>query len=218
MPRKIMREPVESRLRPLLPPDWNEVALDALGAFPRGLAFVQKQWDSGGQDARGMHVLGALAHYPALAKAFLTFNAHVAAGSALARRTRELAILRIAWLRRTEYEYVQHMVMAKGAGLTDAEIERVRQGADAAGWQGGEGEIVRAVDEIYKSGRVADETWRRLSLRFDIQQLLDLIFAVGCYDMLATVILSLDLPLEPGVPHLDDSVRARMFSDGVMRP
>jgi len=45
-----------------------------------------------------------------------------------------------------------------------------------------------------------------------------LIFVVGCYDMLATVILSLDLPLEPGVPSLDDSLRARMFANNARRP
>ena len=213
-----MQEPLKARVIPLLPPDWDEVALDALGAFPRGLAFVQRQWSAGGQDARGMHVLGVLARYPPLAKAFLTFNGYIAAGTALSTRTRELVILRIAWLRRTEYEYVQHMVMARGAGISDADIERVRQGAEATGWQNEEGEIVRAVDEIYNFGRITDVTWTRLSDIFDTRQLMDLIFVVGCYDMLATVILSLDLPLEPGVPSLDDSLRARMFANNARRP
>jgi 4-carboxymuconolactone decarboxylase len=40
---------------------------------------------------------------------------------------------------------------------------------------------------------------------------MDLIFLVGCYDMLAMAISSFDMPLEPGVARLDPAVRARMF-------
>jgi 4-carboxymuconolactone decarboxylase len=212
-----MQDPPKPHISPLLPPDWDDVALEALGAFPRGLAFVLKQWNAGGQDARGMHLLGVLARYPALAKAYLTFSGYIAAGTALPNRIRELAILRIAWLRRTEYEYVQHVVMAKLAGISDAEIERVRLGADAPGWHGEEGEVVRAADELFKSGRISRETWNRLATVFDKRQLVDLIFVVGCYDMLATLILTLDLPLEPGVSPLDDSLRARMFGGNETR-
>ena len=94
-----MPEDTTPRVTPLLPPDWDDAALDALGAFPAGLSFVLSRWNDGGDDARGMYTLGFLAHYPALAKAFLTLNKHVAADSTLSARERELLILRISWLR-----------------------------------------------------------------------------------------------------------------------
>src|SRR3546814_15247266 len=62
---------------------------------------------------RGMNVLGTLAHYPALARAFSTFNAHVAGSSTLQVRDREIVILRLSWLRRSEYEYGQHVILGK---------------------------------------------------------------------------------------------------------
>ena len=46
----------------------------------------------------------------------------MATGSTLSARERELLILRTAWLRRSEYEYIQHVILGLRAGLTEEEI------------------------------------------------------------------------------------------------
>jgi 4-carboxymuconolactone decarboxylase len=207
-----MQNEPKPRIAPLPPPAWNDVALDALGAFPKSLEFVLSRWRDGGVDARGMHVLGTLAHHPPLAKAFMTLNAHVAGASTLSTRVRELAILRICWLRRAEYEFVQHLILGKRAGLTDSEIECVQRGPDAVGWDSTEADIVRAVDDLYADARIADATWERLKAHLSSVQIMDLIFLVGCYDMLAMAMNSFNVQLEPGVAPLDPAVRARMFA------
>jgi 4-carboxymuconolactone decarboxylase len=197
---------------PLLPPQWDEAALDALGAFPKSLQFVLDRWREGGVDARGMHALGTLAHYPALTKAFMTLNAHVAGNSTLPVRQRELAILRISWLRRQEYEFVQHIILGRRAGVTDEELRRLEIGADAAGWSTEEQMLLRAVDELHADARIARETFLTMKQHFEIKQLLDLIFLVGCYDTLGMALNSFEVQLEPGVTPLDPTVRARMFA------
>ena len=113
------------RISPIHPSEWDATALDALSAFPSGRDFVLSRWQSGG--ARGMNALGTMLRHPALAKAFLTFNNHIAVGSTISRRIRELLILRISWLRREEYEFVQHLVLGARAGLTEVELERSRR-------------------------------------------------------------------------------------------
>lgn len=200
------------RIAPLLPPDWDPTILDALGAFPRGLEFVQSRWAAGGDDARGMHVLGTLAHHPALAKAFLTFNAHVAGASTLSARTRELVILRISWLRYSEYEFVQHVILGRRAGLTDAEIARVQAGPEADGWDAGDADLLRAVDELVARARIGDATWARLARTHGTAQLMDLVFVIGCYEILGMAINSFDSQLEPGVSPLEPEARARMLA------
>jgi 4-carboxymuconolactone decarboxylase len=198
------------RISPIHPSEWDATALDALSAFPSGRDFVLSRWQSGG--ARGMNALGTMLRHPALAKAFLTFNNHIAVGSTISRRIRELLILRISWLRREEYEFVQHLVLGARAGLTEAELERVQLGPDAPGWDPGDADLVRAVDELHVHACIQDETWARLSQRFDTPQLLDIIFAVGCYEVLAMVFKTCRVPLEPGVDPLDPAVRARMHA------
>jgi alkylhydroperoxidase family enzyme len=197
-------------ISPVLPSAWDEPIYDALSAFPSGRDFVLARWQTG--SAQGMHGLGAMVRHPALAKAFLTFNNHVATASTVSKRIRELLILRIGWLRRSEYEFVQHLILGRRAGLTDAELERVQFGPDAPGWGEEDADLLRAVDELHAGACIKDETWARLSARFDTAQLLDIIFAVGCYDLLAMVFNTARLAVEPGVEPLDPAVRARMYA------
>ncbi|MFC4314533.1 carboxymuconolactone decarboxylase family protein [Steroidobacter flavus] len=198
------------RVAPVLPPDWNATVLDAVGAFPHGRDFVLSTYKQGG--ARGMHGLGVILSHPALAKAFLTFNNHVASASSVSRRIREILILRISWLRRAEYEFVQHVVLGLRAGLTNEEIERIQQGPDASGWDAGDADLVRAVDELHTDACISDETYARLSAIFTPTQLMDIVFCVGCYDLLAMVFKTFGAQVEPGVEPVDPAVLARMHA------
>ncbi len=200
------------RIAPLLPAEWDKPVLDALDAFPSGKAFVLSAWNGRGVLAGGANGLGSMLHHPVLAQAFLTFNNHIAVTSTLSKRMRELLILRIGWLRCAEYEFVQHVSLGRSAGLTDAQIERVKEGPDAPGWDPADADVLRSVDELHAHARIADETWSRLSARLDTRQILDLIFTVGCYDLLAMAFNSCGVQLEATLQPLDERSRARMLA------
>jgi alkylhydroperoxidase family enzyme len=212
-----MQNQFPSRLDPLLPSDWDAATHDAVSAFPSARDFVLAHHRDQDGGARGMHGLGVILRTPALAKAFLTFNNHVASASSLSKRSRELLILRISWLRRSEYEFVQHLVLARNAGLSEAELERVQLGPDAPGWQPLDAELVRAVDELYADARIQDATWARLSERLTTEELMDIVFAVGCYDVLAMAFKTFGTQLEPGVEPLGPAVWARMHAQASKR-
>jgi 4-carboxymuconolactone decarboxylase len=200
-----------ARIEPVLPPQWTAEQLDALSAFPYGRDFVLARWNTD-VPAGGAHVLGTLVRHPALAKAFLTFNNHIAMAATLSKRIREILILRIGWLRRSEYEFVQHLILGRRAGLTDTELEQIQFGPDDPGWDPEDADLVRAVDELHVHACIQDATWTRLAARFDTNQLLDLVFVVGCYDVLAMVFNTVRAQLEPGLAPLEPAVRARMYS------
>jgi alkylhydroperoxidase family enzyme len=121
-------------------------------------------------------------------------------------------ILRISWLRRAEYEFIQHLVLGRRAGLTEQELERVTHGPDAPGWDDVDTELLRAVDELHAGARIEQSTLARLAGYFDTRQLMDIIFTVGCYDLLALMFNTFDVQLEPGVEPLDPALRARMHA------
>ena len=198
------------RIPPLMPPEWDTAAYDAVGAFPSGRDFVLSHYET--DDARGVHGVGVILRHPALAKAFLTFNNHVAIASTVSRRIRELLILRISWLCRSEYEFVQHVVLGRKAGLSEVELERVQFGPDATGWDPVDADLVRAVDELHLDARIHDATWTRLSAHFSTMQLMDIVFAVGCYEILAMAFKTFGVQLEPGADPLDAAARARMHA------
>ncbi len=144
---------------------------------------------------KGLNVLGTLARHPALTRAFHTFNGHVQFATTLSPRQRELLVLRVAAVRRCDYEWAQHAVLAGDAGVDHDEVGRVAQGPDAEGWSPLEAAMLRAVDELVADAVVSDPTWAVLAAELDEQQLMDVVFTVGADALLAMALLSCGVAL-----------------------
>ncbi len=151
---------------------------------------------------KGLNVLGLLAHHPELTTAYHHFNGHVLFGTTLSVRQRELLVLRVAHLRDAEYEWAQHAVMAGDAGISDEEVARVRDGGTAEGWSPLDAALLTAADELVADARLSDVTWGALAAELDVPQLLDVVFTVGAYDLLAMAFRTFGL-------ELDDDLRKR---------
>jgi alkylhydroperoxidase family enzyme len=145
---------------------------------------------------KGLNLLGTLARHPELARAYHTFNGHILFATTLSPRQRELLVLRVAAVRGSEYEWAQHAVLAGDAGIDEDEVARIAQGPDAPGWSPLDGAMVRSVDELIGAGAVSEATWRVLAAELDDQQLMDLVFTVGGYEVLAMALRSFDVELD----------------------
>jgi alkylhydroperoxidase family enzyme len=120
---------------------------------------------------------------------------HLLFGTTLSPRVRELLVLRVAAVRGAEYEWVQHVVLAGDAGLTGEDIDRIAEGPHG-GWSPLDRALVAAVDQLLADARIDDATWKVLAAELDDQQLMDLVFTVGAYDLLAMAFRTFDLPLD----------------------
>ncbi len=92
---------------------------------PRLNIKPRDQWDDETRGLLGeqtLNIFGTLAHHPKLLKRWLVFGNHVLAKSTLPARDRELLILRTGWQCRASYEWGQHVIIARAAGITDEEI------------------------------------------------------------------------------------------------
>lgn len=145
-----------------------------------------------------------MAHHPALAQAFYTFNGHLLNGTTLSARQRELIVLRVAAVKNSGYEWAQHLLLAEDAGLTDREIASVAYGPDNPLWSELDAALVRSVDDVVREGGLSDSTWMVLAMHLDTAQILDVIHTVGGYLTLAAVIQSLDLQLEEDIREILD--------------
>lgn len=145
---------------------------------------------------KGLNALGTFANYPPLAHAFHSFTGHLLYGTSLSLRQRELLVLRVATLRDCEYEWLQHIVIGADVGITDEEIQRVRLGPDADGWDALDAALLRAADELVATAKVNDATWATLAESFDTEQLMDVVFTVGGYDLLAMALLSFAVEID----------------------
>ena len=145
-----------------------------------------------------LNIFRTLANHPKLMKRWLVFGNHVLAKSTLGPRERELAILRVGWNCRAEYEWAQHVAIARDCGVTDEEIERVAGGPQAAGWDERDQALLRATDELHADHFVTDATWQALARHYDTQQLMDFVFTVGQYTLVSMALNTLGVQLEEG--------------------
>ena len=149
-----------------------------------------------------LNIFRTLAHHPKLMKRWLVFGNHVLAKSTLSARDREIAILRVGYLCQSGYEWAQHVVIGKNSGISEAEIARIAEGPDAAGWTGAERAILQATDELHDDQFVSDATWAALGAHYETQQVMDLVFAVGQYHLVSMALNTFGVQLEEGSANL----------------
>lgn len=142
------------------------------------------------------NILGTFTWHPGLTKGWLLFNNHLF-HSTLSARTRELVTIRVGWVRQGEYEWAQHIRMGRAVGLSEAELVAISEGPDAAIWGPLDAALLRAADELCADRYVSDATWAFLEEHLDRQQLMDLVFTVGAYDLLAMAFNTFGLELDP---------------------
>jgi 4-carboxymuconolactone decarboxylase len=117
--------------------------------------------------------------------------------STLDARTRELLIMRIGALCRSDYEWAAHAPAGRRAGMTDADVQHILEGP-RAGSDAPDDTLLQAVDELYADRTISDTTWQRLASRFNEQQLLDILITAGGYHMVSMALNSFGVQLEPG--------------------
>lgn len=128
---------------------------------------------------------------------WLHFAGRLMPGGRLPRRETELVILRVASLRGCDYEFEHHVRLGRRAGVTAADVDRVRAGSTAAGWRGDEELLMRATEELLATRDLSEATWAELQATYDERTLIELLLLVGHYDMLATTLMTLRLEPDP---------------------
>jgi alkylhydroperoxidase family enzyme len=150
------------------------------------------------QRVRAAGVLETFANHPDLGKAFFEFNRHVLWGTSLQPRWRHILIMRVAVRRECAFLYNEHYSQARDAGLSEDEITSLGELPTAPMADPFEAALSRAADEFIDSGVISRTTWSRLSTQFQAapQQLLDVIFTIGCYVTVAGFMRSVDLEVD----------------------
>ena len=151
-------------------------------------------------NGRIFNIFKVLAHHPKLVKRWTPFAGHVLGKQTLPFRDRELLILRIGWLNQAEYEFAQHELIARKGGLTDADINRLKDGPKAAGWSEKDAALLQVADDLFETSVVSDETWAILAKHYSTEQLMDAVFTVGQYNLVSWALNSFGVPLDDFLP------------------
>ena len=146
----------------------------------------------------------ALANAPDLLVAYRPLPQHLRHAGTSPRRLRELAVLRVAQLVGSAYEWSHHRPMAVQAGVTDAQIEELASWRGSERFDADERPVLAAVDAIHDL-RLSDAEFAALAERLGRVGAMEIVVAVAQYEATARIIQALSVEVEPSyTPHLDD--------------
>jgi alkylhydroperoxidase family enzyme len=151
------------------------------------------------------NIFSTLVRHTGLFRKWLPFGGKLLAGK-IPPRDRELMILRTAWNTQSEYEWGQHVPIARATGVSDEEIGRVPSGAGGAGWSDHDAALLRAADELHHDSCLTDATWKQLAATYDEKQLIEVPMLVGHYHLVAYTLNTLGVQREDGVVGLPPTV------------
>lgn len=114
----------------------------------------------------------------------------------LPSRWQEITILRVAVRCDSFYEWGQHAVLGRDAGLSDDEIRDLRNPCPSRAWPGVEAALIRAVDQIHDHNGWTDDLWSELQGHMSHEQAIELLMLIGQYHLVAFALNSLGVQLE----------------------
>jgi len=168
---------------PLAPDQWDE-----------SLSSVKED-----MNGRPINVHRLMAHHPELLKAWWNFRNYSVQGGELGKRKGELVILRVAIHMKAWYEWGSHVERGLACGLSREEIERVKLGGNAEGWEESEALLLNAIDELIATHGLSPASHAQLRVHFSVKQIMDIIAIHGMYVILGCMINTWGLELDSHV-------------------
>jgi alkylhydroperoxidase family enzyme len=137
-----------------------------------------------------------LANHPRVIAAWNQFARTLRHESRTPRALRELMILRGAQLMNSEYEWAQHLKMARKTGVREAQIEAL------AAWQKSNEFDARekaaiGLAEAVTQGHVPDDVYAEAMRHFDHQDYVELAVTAAFYAMVGRMLDAMHVQLEP---------------------
>ena len=120
--------------------------------------------------------------------------------AALSARAREIAILSVAVAHKSEFEWYSHCISARTAGLSDADLVALRSGTSASSMSEEE-QLVHLISEALVSDHDLDDSlYERGVQQLGLVALIDLVYLIGYYELIARSMSVFRTPLPDGAP------------------
>ena len=142
-----------------------------------------------------LNIFRMLAASPPTVKAFFDWGTTVLFRTELDARLREIAILRVAHVTRSKYEWHQHATIARRVGVSEDEIAAVAADGEVA-LDADSRLVCRVAEEISRDVRLSDEALRLILDRFGRRQAVELILNCSHFNMVSRILESTRVEIE----------------------
>ena len=140
-----------------------------------------------------------LVNSPDMARAFNGMGNFIRHKSKLDPRLRELAILQVGWMEKSEYEFTHHVKIGKEFGVTDADIRALMD--ETAGKTSKLEPLARAIlkgaREMVKDLGMSDATFAEIKKDLSNEHMTDLVLTIAFYCAVVRVLATMKIDNEP---------------------
>jgi alkylhydroperoxidase family enzyme len=143
-----------------------------------------------------LNIFRMLAQAPANLKPFVDYGMSLLFRTEFDARKREIAILRVAHVTRSRYEWHQHVTFARRVGVTDEEIAKVAVEGPVRGFDEEGNLLCRVADEISRDVRLSDEALSAILERYGRRQAIELILVCSHFNMVSRILESTRVEVE----------------------
>lgn len=140
-----------------------------------------------------------LVNSPDMAKVFNGVGSFIRFKSKLDPRLRELAILQVGWMERSEYEFTHHVKIGKEFGVTDEDIQGLI--AETAGKPSKLEPLARAIlkgaREMVRDLGMSEATFAEIKQHLSNEHMTDLVLTIAFYCAVVRVLATMKIDNEP---------------------
>jgi 4-carboxymuconolactone decarboxylase len=137
-----------------------------------------------------------MANAPSSFKSWTEFAISILFQSSFDPRKREIAVLRVAHVTRSRYEWTHHVTLAKAYGLTEDEIKKIASNDPVISLGEEENLLCRLADEITNDVRLSDEALALILERYGVRCATELILCISYFNFLSRFLESTRVELE----------------------
>ncbi len=140
-----------------------------------------------------------LVNSPDMARAFNGVGSYIRFKSKLDPRLRELAILQVGWLEKSEYEFTHHVKIGKEFGVTDEDIaaiiietEGIRSRLEPLARA-----ILKGAREMARELEMSMTTFAEIKRHLSNEEMVDLVLTIAFYCAVVRVLATMKIDNEP---------------------
>ncbi len=142
------------------------------------------------------NVFRMMANAPTSLNGFIQLAASILLQSDFDAKLREVAILRVAHVTQSNYEWQQHVQIARDVGISEQTISKVKTMEGVASLSNEEQLVCRVAEEISLNIRLSDDALEMIINRFGKRQATELILCCSYFNMLSRFLESTRVELE----------------------